>query len=148
MSSRKKELEKLEAAVEERKVARAKIVSFGDDVLADLEKTTTDFNIKTQFLGHMAQRLDEKFGVGSTLGLDWLVDHYLAYEFERNVYPLVSEIHQMLRDRNHHYQNKREYFNDAEAYYIPHKEKNICVFGKWYHDRPTYLVIDESSDFN
>ena len=140
--------DKLFAEVDRRRIERKSVVAFSDDVLVDLRKMTTDFNIKAEFLGKMTANLDEKFGVGSTLGLDWLVDHYLAYEFERNVYPWVLEIHRLLKANKHHYQNKWEYFNDAEAYYIPHKEKDICVFGQSYYDRPTYLVIDEKSNFH
>ena len=148
MSKPSPEMEKMYADVERRKVERANTLKFSNDVLADLGETTTDFNLKTMFLGNMAAKLDEKFGVGSTLGLDWMVDHYLAFEFERNVYPWVGEIYNMLKAKKHHYQNKREYFNDSEAYYIPHKEKQICVFGSWYSDRPTYLVIDDKSEYH
>jgi len=79
----------------------------------------------------------------------WLkivLDHYIAFDFERNVYPLVTQIYWMLRNADHHYQNKYDYFNGAEAYYVPHKTKKIYVCGQPCHDRPTYLVIDDLGD--
>ena len=102
----KQRLDAMSTQVEKSRAQKAATREFSVNVLADLPKITTDFNHKAMFLGDMCQLLDEKFGVGSTLGLDWLVDHYLAFEFERNVYPLVKEIHQLLRDKKHHYQNK------------------------------------------
>ena len=120
-------------------------LEFSNHTLSELQKITTWTDDHALFLANICVHFDEHYGVGrGNLCLEWLLDHYVAFEFEKNVLPLVVEIRQALESGKHTFRNKFEYFDGAEAYYVPNDETKVLVFGQSHHDRPTYLVIGGS----
>lgn len=113
---------------------------YADRILKKIK--TFDTDTQAQILARICVRLDEEYGTGTHLAIDWTLDHYIGYEFEKNVSPMLEKIWVGLRNSGFTVRNKFEYFKDAEAFYIPHPELKICVFGRTYRDTPRYLVID------
>ena len=142
-SERKKQMDTLMAEVDARNTNLKKVMKSSDVVFEDLMKLTGDLDSQAEFLGNITVRIDDKFPLGTTLCLDWLIDHFVAYEFERSAHAWSNEIYETLKERGHTYLNPCEYFNDNEAFYIPHATKKIYVCGKTYNERPRYLVIDD-----
>jgi hypothetical protein len=131
----------IEAQMAERRERREEWMTRAEEIRAQLA-VTDDTDLEAEFLARICQDIDQRFGLGSQLGLEWMLDHYMALEFERQAYPWVKEIHQYLVDNGHHARNKLEYFNDCEAFYID-PERVVLVCGSYYHLDPRYLVIDE-----
>ncbi len=96
-----------------------------------------------KFLAQVCDSQDEKYGLGSQLCLEWMLEQYMALEFER-AYPWIQQIHKFLVDGEHSIRNKFEYFNDSEAYFIDHPQM-VMVWGKTYQDEPRFLLMDRIS---
>jgi len=116
---------------------------YADRLLKKFKTFST--NTQAQILAKICVHLDEEYGVGTQLTLEWTLDHYMAHEFEKNVSPLLDKIWIGLRNSGFTVRNKFEYHKDAEAFYIPHPEYRVCVFGQTYRDSVRYLVIDHNT---
>lgn len=102
---------------------------------------------QAEYLANICSDMDDRFGLGTQLCLEWTLDNYMALQFEK-AYPLLCQIKTHLVEQGHTERNKLEYFNDCEAFSIDRGGKLTLVFGKQWHDEPRYLVIDETSDWN
>ena len=125
------ELEKLLSIIDKGHEVRRKVLQSSNRALKKL-LVDDDTNHAAMYLANICVELDSKFGVGSTLCLDWMLEHYMAIEFERRVYPWFIEIYEALKGNNYIERNKFDYFSDCEAFYIPHESKKIVVMGSWW----------------
>ncbi len=136
------ELNKLSALIDKQCKHRSKVLQSSTRALKRLQ-TDNDTNKAAIYLANICVELDDKFGVGSTLCLNWMLEHYMVMEFERRIYPRFLEIWEALRNGGYTYKNQYNYF-DAEAFYIPHEAKSIIVMGSWWKYGGTKsLVIDD-----
>ena len=93
-----------------------------------------------QYLANICVELDAGYGVGTTLTLNWMLDHYFEMEFERRVRAWLTEIYDALKAGGATEKNPVDLFKGL-AFCVPHKEKMIFV-----HDwdgLSGYLVIVE-----
>ncbi len=127
------------AYLEERDAKLGQVMARAEEVSTEL-RAGGDTERSASFLGKVLYDQDQKFGVGTVLCLEWALDHFMAHAFEE-AYPLLLEIHKFLVENGHSARNKREYFNDSEAFFV-RKDRPICVFGPYYRDAPRYLWID------
>ncbi|KKM86210.1 hypothetical protein LCGC14_1281270 [marine sediment metagenome] len=121
---------------------RNKAITYAKKIVRKLDRENTD--IHAEFLAHICNELDTDYGFGSQLCLEWMLDHYVAMEFER-VYPEMLKIWRFLVDNKHNNRNKFEYFNDNEAFFID-RDRMIFVCGKRYEDTPRYLIMSSKKN--
>ncbi len=95
------------------------------------------------FLADMCVEWDIDYDMGGALCLEWMLDNYIGMEFERRAQPLISDILLVLKKYSE--RKKFYYFNDMEAFLVPHDEKDVFVFGKEWREEPRYLCISESN---
>lgn len=132
-----------------------KILAYSERVHEELETMSPrELNLCSFFLGNICQKFDENYGLGTQLCLEWMLDHYIALELEKNAHPLLLKIMDFLQKNNHHERNKFYYFNDCEAFFVTPKKtdktflqpKTICVFGKSWENDTRFLTMDDPSD--
>jgi len=110
-------------------------------VNAQMLEVTTNTDAHAEILALLCHERDKVYGFGGQLCLEWMLNHYIAMEFEA-AYSFLIDIWKALINGNHHERNKAEYFNDGEAFYCS-KEGMVIVFGKRHPDVARYLVIDK-----
>ena len=110
-----------------------------------MKLTELNTDAKSYKLADICVEGDVQFGLGSTLTLDWLIDNYVAMEYERRVEPKLLYIYEKLKTWDHTDRCKFQHFNDMEAYWIPHDSLQVMVMGKTYG--PRYLVIRKEQAF-
>ena len=137
------ELAKITARLEEDEARLARVMVRAEEVSAEL-RASDDTNHSAEFLGKVLYDQDEMFGVGTVLCLEWTLDRFMAHAFEK-AYPLLIEVHEHLVKNGHGERNKREYFNDSEAFFV-REDGPVCVFGRTYRDAPRYLWIDRRDE--
>lgn len=138
-------IKELDSMLDADAAKRRKCLAVAKRASARLKKDgTTDH--QAEYLANICSDMDGRFGLGSQLCLEWMLDYYMALQFEK-AYPLLQEIKTHLVEQGHTERNKLEYFNDSEAFSINRGGKLTLVFGKHYPDEPRYLVIDEISDW-
>lgn len=140
------ELEKMRRSIDEHSERRHRQLRYARRVKDTIAKTCDDTDIHAEFLASICNELDEPYGLGEHLCLDWLLDHYIAIEFQRVAYPWMLEIWRYLVKHDHSERNKLEYFNDAEAFFVD-RERMIFVCGKSWQRESRYLVIDDNEHF-
>jgi len=127
-----KELKQLQKHVDEHDAKRKKVLRYAKDVF---NRLPDDTDIVAEFLAIICHKTN-----CSELILDWMLDYYMALEFEQYYYPWMQKIHKYLIKHKHNERNKFDYFNDCEAFYLD-KERFIFVCGTF--REPRYLVINE-----
>lgn len=134
------EFTRMSELVDATRSRRRQCLSYANRVIARLKIYGQDTDNHAMFLARVGNELDSVYGLGGgQLCLEWMLDYYMAMEFER-AYPWLVAIWKYLVDNEYDQKNKYEYFNDAEAFYVE-AERMICVLGKRYGQR--YLVIDD-----
>lgn len=99
---------------------------------------------EAEFLAHICVALDQRFD-GEPLTLEWMLDHYVAFELEQTIYPKFIVIWEKLSQRKCTYKNPFEYFSGL-AYPIPHPTKRVYVSRvDSCHDK-SYLIVDEGTN--
>ncbi len=138
----KEELSKMTKQLDDRQAMEDKIMASSNRTLKRLShKSLLDEPAK--FLANICVELDAEYGVGTTLALDWMLDNYVAMEFERRAYPWFIDIWQALKDGKHTVKNQFDYSDGYEAFYIPHKTMKIVVMGSWWkYSGSKVLVMD------
>lgn len=141
---------KLLKEMAERKAEEAKLHAFSETTLTKL-KEYDDTDEQAKFLANICVQLDERFGVGSQLTLEWFVDHYLGGEYFNNIAPKLEELYDMLVEDNHTCANPWSHFK-GYAYYVPCKaaneysSKKILVMTNENNENWKWLVIiDENT---
>ena len=105
----------LKKFVADKDLQRQKIMEMSSRALSALRKfDTTDED--SMYLANICVEMDAKYDFGSHLTLDWLVDHYIAMEFERRVEPKLIEIYEALKAGGHNSRDRFEHFDDRIAY--------------------------------
>lgn len=66
----------------------------------------------------------------------------MVWTIQNQVLSSLTQIRDLLRNGRHTQRNKYEYFNDCEAFYVEHPKIKVCVFGKTWHNKFRYLVMD------
>ena len=61
-------------------------------------------DIAAEFLGRLCNSQDVRFGLGSQLCLEWMLDHYVAKEFDR-AYPWILDIWKYLIENGHNFRS-------------------------------------------
>lgn len=136
-------LKELDLMVDADAAKRQKCLTSAKRASARLKKDgTTDH--QAEYLAHICSDMDDRFGLGGQLCLEWTLDYYMALQFDK-AYVWLKEIKTHLVENGHTERNKLEYFNDSEAFSIDRGGKLTLVFGKHYPDEPRYLVIDDVS---
>lgn len=136
-------LKELDSLVDADAAKRQKCLASAKRASARLKKDG-DTDHQAEYLANICSDMDDRFELGSQLCLEWMLDHYMALEFER-AYVCLKAIKTHLVEHGHTERNKLEYFNDSEAFSIDRGGKLTLVFGKHYSDTPRYLVIDNLS---
>lgn len=139
--------EKVKAIIYKEDKLRQQSLKYADKVKDTLINSYTDTSVQAEFLAIICNSLDEDYGLGTTLCLDWMLEYYIAREFKNHAYPKMLEIWRYLVEHNHNQNNKLEYFNDCEAFFLD-KERMIFVCGKIYKSEPRFLIINEPSYLN
>jgi hypothetical protein len=134
------EYEKFQRRMEAQEKKRKHWMSRAEALAGEL-KLLDDTSIAAEFLANVCHPQDEKYGLGSQLCLEWMLEQYMAREVEK-AYPWIQQIHKYLVDNGHSNRNKLEYFNDCEAYFLK-EDRIVMVFGKFYRDDFRYLVTDK-----
>lgn len=133
------EISSVSAMLDRRDKLRQKWVARAKRLQTELSALDTP-DVTAEFLARICQSEDEKYGFGSTLCLDWMLEHYMAQEFE-SAFPKIQGIHRFLVENGHDMRHKFEYFNDGEAFFVD-PERLILVCGKHYRDTPRYLLVE------
>lgn len=141
----KLELEKALAMMKNRDVRLEKIMKASDRALKKLSSKEL-LDEPAAYLANICVELDAEYGIGTTLCLDWMLEQYIAMEFERRVHPWFIELWQALVDGKHTQQNQFEYFSDCEAFHIPHESKRIVVMGSWWKYGGTKVIAIDDTD--
>lgn len=133
--------DELSAQLLERECQQRAGQQYASSIAKRLKQYYPDTNIQAEILARVTNQLDQEYGLGSQLCVEWLLDHYVAIEFEKQAYPWLLDIWKYLVEHDHTSRNKLEYFNDCEAFFLDTK-RCICVFGSAYSPNARYLVID------
>lgn len=139
-------IEELDSMLDADYAKRQKCLSSAKRASARLKKDGTTGH-QAEFLANICSDMDDRFGLGRQLCLEWMLEYYMALQFEK-AYVWLQDIKTYFVEHGHTERNKLEYFNDSEAFSIDRGGKLTLVFGKHYHDEPRYLVIDEISSIN
>ncbi len=134
-------LKELTASLARSEEQRQRCLAMGKTFADKLAKACGDY---TGTEAEVLAAICHQYSQNSNLCIEWMMDHFMGLEFVRH-YPLMKEIYKLLVKHNHHERNKFDYFNDAEAFYIPHKNKMIFVCGKIYKKESRFLIIDQDS---
>jgi len=133
-------LEKQLSAIEEMNTKRQSTMRYAKKARVHLEKITDWTDDQAKFLADICVEFDTDYDVGTHLCLDWMLDNYIAMEFERRVDPLIRDIVKALIPYNE--RNKFEYHHDRHAFLV---REGIFVFGFDWRDQSRYLCIDEQN---
>ena len=146
MAATEAQLAQLRAHLDKRDVNKKRVMASSNRALKMLQADGL-LDEPAMYLANICAELDAQYGVGSTLCLDWMLDRYVAMEFERRVHPWFIEIWEALKAGGHTHRNQFEYHADAEAFYIPHETKRLVVMGSWWkYGGSKVLVIDNTAD--
>ena len=141
--------EKLHREVQARQDKSAQTLSYSNRVAKVLKGDHDDTDDQAKFLANICQQLDERFGTGSQLTLEWVIDHYLGLEYHRNIAPKLAEMYNALVKGKHTLRNKAEHFK-GYTYYIPtDKSKKVMVMtnennGDYNKPWSWLVIIDEN----
>ena len=131
------EIEDIHAFLGKRDKERARVLKYAIRARRTVGK---DPDHTAAFLAKVCHDHDKQYGSGSYLALEWMLDHFMYLEWQRHR-PLFLEIMSRLKDYSR--QRPFEYFNDAEAFSVPAKNKRVLVCGKYADDGSIgYLVIE------
>lgn len=135
--------EELSLMVDADDEARRKCLASAKRASARLKKVTNTDH-QAEFLATICSDMDHRYPMGTQLCLEWMLDHYMALEFEK-AYVCLKAIKTHLVEQGHTERNKLDYGHDSEAFSIDRGGKLTLVFGEHYHNEPRYLVIDDVS---
>lgn len=136
----------VEKIIKRERRSELRAISVGKRLLATMLKSDRRRGGKPHYvsLAIACQGLDKKYGIGGDkIVLDWLLDVYVALEFER-AYPLLLKTWKYLIAHKHHEQNGFEYFDCEEAFFL-NKDQMVMVMGGGRQDDTRILIVDERS---